>query len=54
MQTTYNGWPLYYFAEDAAAGDVNGQGVGDKWYVIDAEGNGIGMGETDTATTTAG
>jgi predicted lipoprotein with Yx(FWY)xxD motif len=35
-QVTYNGWPLYYFAEDAAPGDTNGQGVGDNWYVVDA------------------
>jgi predicted lipoprotein with Yx(FWY)xxD motif len=41
VQATYNGWPLYYFASDAAPGDVNGQGVGDVWYVIDAAGEGI-------------
>jgi predicted lipoprotein with Yx(FWY)xxD motif len=33
-QVTYNGWPLYYFANDAAPGDTNGQGVNDVWYVI--------------------
>ncbi|RNL87849.1 hypothetical protein ED312_09475 [Sinomicrobium pectinilyticum] len=32
-QTTYKGWPLYYFANDSEAGDVNGDGVGDIWYV---------------------
>jgi predicted lipoprotein with Yx(FWY)xxD motif len=32
-QLAYNGWPLYYFAGDAKAGDVNGQGVGEVWYV---------------------
>lgn len=36
MQVAYNGWPLYYFAGDAASGDVNGQGIGDVWYVIDS------------------
>jgi predicted lipoprotein with Yx(FWY)xxD motif len=40
-QVTYNGWPLYRFASDAAAGDTNGQGVGDIWYVVDASGNAI-------------
>jgi predicted lipoprotein with Yx(FWY)xxD motif len=38
-QATYNGWPLYYFASDASPGDVNGQGVGDVWFVIDPAGN---------------
>lgn len=42
-QATYNGWPLYYFVNDAVAGDVNGQGVNDVWYVLDAAGNGIGL-----------
>lgn len=37
MQVAYNGWPLYYFAGDRTAGDVNGQGLGDVWFVIDAE-----------------
>lgn len=27
-------WPLYYFAADAAPGDVNGQGSGDVWFVV--------------------
>ena len=43
-QVTYNGWPLYYFANDAAPGDTNGQGVNEVWYVLDAAGNGIGLG----------
>lgn len=41
-QVTYNGWPLYYFANDAAAGDTNGQGVNDVWYVVDAAGDAVG------------
>ena len=37
-QVKIGGWPLYYFAGDSAAGDVNGQGVGDIWFVVDANG----------------
>ena len=37
-QVTFYGMPLYFFAADAAAGDVKGQGLNDKWFVVDAEG----------------
>ena len=40
-QVTYNGWPLYYFAEDTAPGDTNGQGVGDVWFLVSPEGEAI-------------
>lgn len=40
-QVTYNDWPLYYWVDDAEPGDVNGQGVGGVWYVLDAEGNAV-------------
>ena len=40
-QVKYGDWPLYYFANDAAAGDVNGQGLNDKWYVVGADGEPI-------------
>ena len=33
MQTTYKGWPLYYYAGDMAEGDVTGDGFNDLWYV---------------------
>lgn len=41
VQVTYDGQPLYYFASDEAAGDINGQGVGDVWYVVDPAGAAI-------------
>jgi predicted lipoprotein with Yx(FWY)xxD motif len=41
QQVTYFGKPLYYFASDTAPGDTTGQGVGDKWYVIGADGTEI-------------
>jgi predicted lipoprotein with Yx(FWY)xxD motif len=34
MQVTYNDMPLYYFAQDVEAGDTNGQGRGDVWFVV--------------------
>ena len=40
-QVTYNGWPLYYFQDDAAAGDTNGQGLGGVWFLVSPEGEAI-------------
>jgi plastocyanin/predicted lipoprotein with Yx(FWY)xxD motif len=34
LQVTYNGIPLYYFAKDAKAGDINGQGVRGVWFLV--------------------
>ena len=42
-QVKYGDWPLYFFAGDSAAGDTNGQGLGTKWYVIDAAGELVGQ-----------
>lgn len=33
LQVTYNGMPLYFYKDDAAAGDANGQGLGGVWFV---------------------
>lgn len=41
MQASYNGWPLYYWKDDAAPGDTTGQGVGGVWYVLDRDGEPI-------------
>ena len=40
-QVTVDGWPLYFFSGDAAAGDTNGQGVGGQWYVVGPNGAAI-------------
>ncbi len=32
-QTTYNGWPLYYFSSDASPGDIKGEGVNKIWFI---------------------
>lgn len=34
MQVTYNGMPLYYYVKDKKPGDVYGQNVDNKWFVI--------------------
>ena len=44
MQVTYNQHPLYYFARDTAAGQLNGQGVdafGAGWDVLSPSGTKI-------------
>lgn len=33
-QTTWYGWPLYHFIKDTKPGDVNGENVVKKWYVM--------------------
>jgi predicted lipoprotein with Yx(FWY)xxD motif len=43
-QVTLNDQPLYYFADDNAPGDTNGQAIGDVWYVVSPDGTTI----TDT------
>ncbi len=34
-QTTYYGWPLYYYKKDLAPEDIVGQGKGKVWYVAE-------------------
>ena len=40
-QVTLDGHPLYFFSGDEAAGDTNGQDIGDVWYVVSPEGEAI-------------
>ena len=36
-QTTFRGYPLYYWMNDKAPGETNGQGVNDVWFVINPD-----------------
>ncbi|MFK7916906.1 MAG: hypothetical protein AB8G14_02415 [Ilumatobacter sp.] len=38
LQLVAGKWPLYYFAGDATAGDINGQTSGDVWFVVGTDG----------------
>ncbi|MEJ2183965.1 MAG: hypothetical protein P8Y66_10675 [Nitrospirota bacterium] len=40
MQTTFRGYPLYYYSGDGGPGDTKGEGLGDSWYVVNPEGFG--------------
>jgi predicted lipoprotein with Yx(FWY)xxD motif len=58
VQATFYGHPVYTYGGDAGPGETTGEGVGGKWYVIDAEGNAVtGTGATTStarAATSAG
>jgi predicted lipoprotein with Yx(FWY)xxD motif len=41
IQVTYNGWPLYYYADDAAPGDAMGQGMNSVWFLVSPTGTAI-------------
>ena len=40
-QVTYNGHPLYCFANDEKPGNTNGQGLGGSWFVLSPAGDPI-------------
>lgn len=50
-QVTLGGAPLYYFIGDVAAGEVNGQGLQDVWYLASAEGTPVGADDEPPAET---
>ncbi|WP_439902961.1 COG4315 family predicted lipoprotein [Microbacterium azadirachtae] len=41
-QITLDGWPLYTYSGDTAAGDVHGQGLQGIWWVVNASGARVG------------
>lgn len=56
MQAAYLGRPLYFFVNDMAAGDVNGDGVNDVWAIVNLpevslQINGSNVTTTDIYTT---
>ena len=53
MQTTYKGWPLYYYIGDKAAGDTKGQGLANVWFVVNPTATAPVAPATTTTTTTA-
>ena len=52
MQTTFMGYPLYYYIKDKAPGDTTGQGVNSVWFVVNP-GNFHPVTTTTTTTTTS-
>ena len=54
IQVTYAGLPLYLFAGDSKAGDVNGQGVGGLWHAIAPSGLVIMKAAKAPSTTSGG
>ncbi len=37
-EITFNGYPLYYYEYDTGSGNINGQNVGQVWYVMSPQG----------------
>ncbi|MDR6550195.1 hypothetical protein [Paenibacillus qinlingensis] len=52
LQTTYKGYPLYYWVSDKLMGDTTGQDVGHVWYVVDPA-KFIGTKATNTSVKTS-
>jgi predicted lipoprotein with Yx(FWY)xxD motif len=52
LQWAFKNRPVYYYQGDAGEGDVNGEGLGDVWYV--ARPDPIGVGETTLGTALVG
>jgi predicted lipoprotein with Yx(FWY)xxD motif len=40
LQTTYKGWPVYYYIGDKTAGDTTGQGLAGVWFAVDPAASG--------------
>ena len=56
-QLTYNGHPLYLFAQDQKAGETNGQGVsafGAAWFALNPAGNQVSAQPSSSSTSGGG
>lgn len=53
-QVTLDGKPLYYFANDKAAGDTNGQGLNGFWYLVSPAGEAVGEEDDDMSPAPGG
>ena len=56
-QVTYAGHPLYYFADDSAAGDMNGQGeddFGGLWSAVTPDGSALAAAEPSSSPSDGG
>ena len=40
FQTTYKGWPLYYYTHDNAPAMISGQGLGGVWWAVNVSASG--------------
>lgn len=50
MQTTYKGWPIYYYYQDLSSGNTYGQGVDGVWFAAGP----TSSGPTTSTTTSSG
>ena len=53
QQITYEGWPLYYYLGDKAAGQTNGQNKDNTWFVINVPSLSIPSTTSSTTATTS-
>jgi predicted lipoprotein with Yx(FWY)xxD motif len=52
-QITYEGWPLYYYSGDHAAGQTNGQNKSGTWFVVNYPTINISTSSTTTSSVTS-
>lgn len=53
-QLTIAGWPVYYYAGDRSAGQVNGQGSGGVWWAVAPSGSEVKSSGASSSSAAAG